>query len=92
MNETNTKPDPNNPHGVKFPPDELYAFPLHIDIQTPSGITYATTPGMTLRDYFAGQALEGNIACLQPNAVPDVDAMAAWSYMVADAMLRARTK
>jgi hypothetical protein len=42
------------------------------------------SPGMTLRDYFAGQALAG---CGVPNRPQEI---AEWAYMVADAMLAAR--
>ena len=44
------------------------------------------TPGMTLRDYFAAQALTGLISqCDMPNEV-----YAKMSYSIADAMLAAR--
>lgn len=42
--------------------------------------------GMTLRDYFAGQALAGTL----PGAKLDVDEYAQLAYRMADAMLRAR--
>lgn len=49
-------------------------------------------PGMSLRDWFAGQAMIGYIAdCKHPdNATPSM--VAEWSYANADAMLEARTK
>jgi hypothetical protein len=49
-------------------------------------------PGMSLRDYFAGQALTGILASLSDPAVstPSPAATSAWAYKVADAMLRAR--
>ena len=51
--------------------------------------------GMTLRDWFAGQALAGSYAawmaeCRDTN-VSSVN-MAAECYLIADAMLKARTK
>ena len=56
-------------------------------------------PGMSLRDYFAGEALDGMI--YGPNTPRDPDIMpldeeakriAKMSYMVADAMLKERSK
>jgi hypothetical protein len=52
--------------------------------------THYSNPGMTLRDWFAGQALAGNLASVPPDADPDAEAMARFSYRVADAMLAAR--
>ena len=49
--------------------------------------------GMTLRDWFAGQALQGILAAPSPLADQawKSDAIAAeWSYKLADAMLEAR--
>jgi hypothetical protein len=55
------------------------AFPA----MTPGGYC---TPGMSLRDWFAGQALQGLIAqCNMPN-----DIYARMSYSIADQMLRLR--
>ena len=54
------------------------------------------TDGMSLRDWFAGQALAGTLASLVPNeswpaGQPDpFDALAASAYRQADAMLKAR--
>lgn len=44
--------------------------------------------GMTLRDYFAGQALAGIAA--DPDVDISTDERARWSYRMADAMLKAR--
>lgn len=50
---------------------------------------YSFYPGMTLRDWFAGQALAGMLGCpLQPQSGPDMYARDA--YAMADAMLAAR--
>ena len=46
--------------------------------------------GMTLRDYFAGQALQGLIARSSGIRVADADVMARGCYTYADAMLEAR--
>ena len=53
------------------------------------GIWAEAQPGMTLRDYFAGQCLSALIA-----AVPDVawDRIAPNAYWLADEMLKEREK
>lgn len=55
------------------------------------------TAGMSLRDYFAGQALVGILSCgdglLTTNkALRDEDLAAKNAYLLADAMLQARTE
>jgi hypothetical protein len=49
--------------------------------------------GMTLRDWFAGQALAGLMAApdLRPQDIPEFTHMATRLYQVADAMLRERS-
>lgn len=44
--------------------------------------------GMTLRDYFAAQAMNGSLA--HDDEVYNKDIHAKWCYEIADAMLRAR--
>lgn len=66
------------------------AFPHHIE--HPNGhwpeVTHA---GMTLRDWFAGKAMQGLFACpMQPQSGPEMYARDA--YAVADAMLKERSK
>jgi hypothetical protein len=51
-----------------------------------------TEAGMTLRDWFAGQALQGWIARSSGIRVADSDVMAEMVYMYADAMLGERQK
>lgn len=47
--------------------------------------------GMTLRDYFAAQAITGVVAeVLSPVQTATIDVMAQNAYAMADAMLRAR--
>jgi hypothetical protein len=49
--------------------------------------------GMSLRDYFAGQALMGLVAFDRPvNGDNQPEHFARWSYALADAMLAARKK
>ena len=55
------------------------------------GLYYSESQsGMTLRDWFAGQALTGWIAAIDGHPLPEDAAMVAYSY--ADAMLAARDK
>ena len=51
---------------------------------TPAGVQH--NDGMTLRDYFAAAALQGNL--IEPTA--NNDEVAKWAYSLADAMLKAR--
>ena len=59
-------------------PYELPAFPTEF------------TSGMTLRDYFAGQALAGTLCARPTGSVSKPDQDANWAYLLADAMLKAR--
>lgn len=49
-----------------------------------------STGGMTLRDYFAGQALMGAIAASENTGPEHIDLVADVAYKLADAMLKAR--
>jgi hypothetical protein len=51
-------------------------------------------PGMSLRDWFAGQALVGLMSgsCMRPSALDEFEYMAKQLYQVADAMLKERAK
>ena len=50
--------------------------------------------GMSLRDWFAGQALAGYLASVEPgcDALPVRDKLAVSMYDMADAMLKARSQ
>ena len=63
--------------------DELQAFPMAIPENWDS-----IQDGMTLRDYFAGQALVGIAS--DPTIDISIVERAKWSYRMADAMLEAR--
>ena len=60
--------------------------------------TWNLTPseGMTLRDYFAGQALAGGLALVRtgqlPASVSASEVIAKAAYEIADAMLQERAK
>lgn len=47
-------------------------------------------PGISLRDYFAGQALSGGLASTSASDAIMLDKLAKYSFAVADAMLAAR--
>lgn len=53
---------------------------------------YEPAPGMTLRDWFAGQALPGMISAAMQSSARETPwtMVAAVSYAIADAMLAAR--
>jgi len=57
------------------------AFPLFVDDEE-------VYRGMTLRDYFASAAMQGYMG--YSKASMTLDEVAAWSYKVADALLKAR--
>lgn len=63
------------------------AFPEAIAVG-PAGDVYPGFSGMSLRDWFAGQALTGLIA--HPSAEGSVQSITQWAYDYADAMLAAR--
>lgn len=53
---------------------------------------YFASQGMSLRDYFAGQALVGVLASRDPDRRPWASMDATYAYELADAMLLARTQ
>ena len=55
----------------------------------PQIITTSTTGGMSLRDYFAAIALQGDLAS-SGASLPPADSAAARAYEYADAMLKQR--
>lgn len=71
------------------------AFPLDTRKLESDGLTTGTVyHGMSLRDWFAGMALQGFLAmCSDPNAnAPKREIAAATAYRYADAMLKEREK
>jgi len=67
--------------------DDEPAFPVPIDTREGMGPQFREC-GMTLRDYFAAQALTGLIARTDSRGKPDD--FAGWAYRYADEMLAAR--
>jgi len=63
------------------------AFPLAVESPP-----YHVTDGMTLRDYFAGQALTGYMVTGTDCIMPQPKDIAEYIYKVADAMLAEREK
>lgn len=64
------------------------AFPEGVAI-TPMGDMHVGDPGMSLRDWFAGQVAAGSSVSLD---IADQEKFAAYCYAVADAMLAERKK
>jgi hypothetical protein len=75
------------------------AFPVHPDVNTVQDIAWI---GMTLRDYFAAKAMQAmitndvihSVAMREASkaGIPEEFAVAQMSFMVADAMLKARNQ
>ena len=74
-----------NDGGPAFPVPEVF------DERRGETVQYAS-PGMTLRDYFAAKAMQGDIASMayQLDPVDTDEIIAQRAYIIADAMLRAR--
>ncbi len=79
--------EPKDDGGPAFPASRWERNPL--DPRTSEMVEH-DYPGMSLRDYFAGQALAGIFARESATFSGDMIALAA--YAQADAMLRMRTK
>ena len=68
------------------------AFPT-IEERFPDGVlNHEATYGMTLRDYFAGLAMQGVVASAVHDERINIQGAAEWSYALADAMIEYRTK
>ena len=70
------------------------AFPQHVLNPTPETYAIASNNGMSLRDYFAGQALAGFAlaACIDTHKVIEPGSGAKTAYEFADAWLAERSK
>lgn len=75
------------------------AFPQHVLNPTPESYSVAANNGMSLLDWFAGQALAGLVAHEQAyigmsksQAIARVEDMAYGCYVMARAMIDAKTK
>ena len=68
-----------------------YAFPS--DVKLEGEDNWTTTGGMTLRDYFATHAMNAiGISRDMRNNTTECGYIAAHAYLMADAMMKARTK
>ena len=67
-------------------PETDYAYPLTVKYEAGTW----TWPGMTLRDWFAGQALAGELAGWRSSTEGHEFNIARRAYAAADAMLEAR--
>ena len=56
------------------------------------GKDYQQQDGMSLRDYWAGQVVNGELAGLPPDGRISPEALARWGFKVADAMLAERDR
>lgn len=65
--------------------EKEYAFPQAMQ----AGDKAKSTGGLTLRDYFAAQAMQGMLAASENYPTPE---LANYAYQVADAMLAERAK
>jgi hypothetical protein len=74
---------PSNDGGAAFPVVDGY----HKDGRHRGGES-----GMTLRDYFAGQALSGWLASFTGDDTPERKRIGVFCYQMADAMLAARER
>lgn len=68
------------------------AFPLHTHINRYEDGEHTVNDGMSLRDYFAAKAMQGELASQSADggAWHDINKLAAYAYDIADAMLEAR--
>jgi len=68
------------------------AFPVHPDMAAQLGcVPSQSDAGMTLRDYFAAKAMQGSMSgCAARGEAFMYSDLAALSYEMADAMLKAR--
>jgi hypothetical protein len=69
-------------------PENPPAFPESVAVDHMDGLNFSRNKGMTLRDYFAGQAL----VSLANDLSMDVEETCDACYGIADAMLAARAK
>ena len=67
-----------------------FAFPVSETRFQGGALKQEAEYGMTLRDYFAANAMQGNLASMVEGQEFNPSMGAEWAYKVADAMLKAR--
>ena len=67
------------------------AFPTTGYFET-DGRWMVQTEGMSLRDWFAGQSLQGMLAGCPPGEIVEEKSTAEWCYQMADAMIAERNE
>lgn len=65
---------------------DILAFPVQ------DAYSVSTDRGMTLRDYFASQAMQGMLSACTGWSESDQERLAKCSYKMADEMMKARNK
>ena len=65
---------------------DILAFPVQ------DAYSMSTEQGMTLRDYFAAQAMQGMLSACTGWSEADQERLAKCSYKMADEMMKARNK
>ena len=70
---------------------DIPAFPQADPVVNEFNNKYGTDRGMTLRDYFAGRAMQGMLSENSGIRYP-TDELVDFAYKVADAMMKARTE
>ena len=69
------------------------AFPIPISCDSMGGIQESRFEGLSIRDWFAGRALQGFLAAdLKCSCNESVSSITSKAYYIADAMLSAREK
>jgi hypothetical protein len=82
---------------MKYDGGPAYPSKAYKTVTFPNGQTFQETdfgnyPGMTLRDWFAGQALQGLLAKYNLKTPGDQDTVSAMAYELADSILERRAK
>ena len=57
-----------------------------------SGLNFVEEVGLSMRDYFAAKAMQGELCAHVNNRPEDLNDIASFAYRIADAMLRARSE
>lgn len=79
--------------GNAFPVLERHESYKHRELNEEPEVFFASEPGMSMRDWFAGMALQGSLAATaEAIQLKHLAALAQGAYLIADAMLAERKK